>query len=148
MTFILWSFKIIMTPWLTTFSLESLVQCHYPHPGLIAARPESRNRLNKICLRKWSRLNDFKRQKHHARLLHQRQLIQEVKKQNKTHKHFINCRPHLPSFRVCESVIRKRLGKKQHTWKKGTPDEKTNKGSSHVWQKTSWWSIWENNIIS
>lgn len=82
MTFILWSFKIIMTPWLTTFSLESLVQCHYPHPGLIAARPESRNRLNKICLRKWSRLNDFKRQKHHARLLHQRQLIQEVKKQN------------------------------------------------------------------
>lgn len=112
MTFILWSFKIIMTPWLTTFSLESLVQCHYPHPGLIAARPESRNRLNKICLRKWSRLNDFKRQKHHARLLHQRQLIQEVKKQNKTHKHFINCRPHLPSFRVCESVIRKRLGEK------------------------------------
>lgn len=134
MTFILWSFKIIMTPWLTTFSLESLVQCHYPHPGLIAARPESRNRLNKICLRKWSRLNDFKRQKHQVRLLHQRQLIQEVKKQNKTHKHFINCRPHLPSFRVCESVIRKRLGEKTAYMEEKHSCPK-NKGSSHVWKK-------------
>lgn len=147
MTFILWSFKIIMTPWLTTFSLESLVQCHYPHPGLIAARPESRNRLNKICLRKWSRLNDFKRQKHHARLLHQRQLIQEVKKQNTQTLYKLQA-----SLAFVQSLWisnKKETGeKKQHTWKKSTPDEKTNKGSSHVWQKTSWWSIWENNIIS
>ncbi len=39
--------------------LESWVKFHYPHPGLITARPvESRNHLNRTCLSKWSMLKE------------------------------------------------------------------------------------------